>query len=127
MATIPTSPAFSSITVRRNKITPSTTSPFTGDMQVYEWVGSEKWEFDAVLPAMKDLTDQAAWIAWLVDQEGMYNTFGFDLNGSTQGSLYNYAQGQTSPETWRLREPIVGWTIGLDGSMAGITIKAIEA
>jgi hypothetical protein len=76
---------------------------------------------------MKDLTNQAAWIAWLVAQEGMYNTFAFNLNSTTQGSLYNYAQGQTSPTLWRLREPIVGWTVGLDGSMAGITIKAIEA
>lgn len=126
MAVIPTTPAFSSVTVRRNKITPSTKSPFTGDMQVYAWVGSEKWEFDATLPPIKNTTNQAAWIAWLVAQEGMSETFTFNLNSSTQGSLYNYAQGQTSPTSWRLREPIVGWTIDMAGSLVGITVKAIE-
>jgi len=127
MAVLPTSPAFASVAVRRNKKTPSTSSPFTGDLQVYEWVGSEKWEFDAMLPAMKSTSDQAAWIAWLVAQEGMAETFTFDLNSSTQGSLYNYAQGQTSPTSWRLREPIVGWTIAGNGTLVGLVVKAIEA
>ena len=132
MAVIPTTPAFSSVSVRRNKVTPSTTSPFTGDIQVYEWVGSDKWEFDAILPSMKNTTNQAAWIAWLVAQEGMYNTFEFVLNATapavlSNSGIYNYAHGQTPPTLWRLREPIVGWTIGIDGAMAGLTIKAIEA
>ena len=127
MPVIPTSPAFSSVSVRRTKSTPFTRSPFTGDLHVYEWVGSGKYEWDAALPPIKDVTTKAAWIDFLVDLEGMAETFTFDLNATTQGSIYNYAQGQTSPTLWRLREPVVGWTISSSGFLTGITIKAIEA
>jgi len=132
MPTMPTSPSFQSINVQRNKSTPFTRSPFTGDIHVYEWVGSDKWQFDATLPAISDNTVKGNWIAFLLDMEGMSETFTLDLN-SAPGSTHDYAQGlsntptTTYPTSWRLREPIVGWSINEAGHLVNIVIKAVES
>ena len=127
MPTIPTTPSFQSIRVSRSRVTPTTKSPFTGDIQVYEWVGSDKWQFDAVLPPISDNAEKAAWIQFLIDLEGMSESFSFDLNAAS-GSLYDYAQGQTTyPTNWIAREPMQSWSINESGLLVGITIKAIEA
>lgn len=128
MPTIPTTPSFQSVQVSRSRVTPTTKSPFTGDIQVYEWVGSDKWQFDAVLPPISDNTQKAAWIQFLMDLEGMSESFSFDLNAAS-GSLYDYAQGQTTgyPTNWIAREPMQSWSIDQAGLLVGITIKAIEA
>lgn len=128
MPTIPTTPSFQSVQVSRSRVTPMTKSPFTGDIQVYEWVGSDKWQFDAVLPPISDNTQKAAWIQFLMDLEGMSGSFSFDLNAAS-GSLYDYAQGQTIsyPTNWIAREPMQSWSIDQAGLLVDITIKAIEA
>ena len=128
MPTIPTTPSFQSIRVSRSRVTPMTKSPFTGDIQVYEWVGSDKWQFDAVLPPISDNTQKAAWIQFLMDLEGMSESFSFDLNAAS-GALYDYAQGQTTsyPTNWIAREPMQSWSIDTAGLLVGVTIKAIEA
>ncbi len=128
MPTIPTTPSFQSVSVSRSRITPSTKSPFTGDIQVYEWAGSDKWQFDAVLPPIKDNTQKANWIQFLMDLEGMSESFTFDLNAAS-GALYDYAQGQTTgyPTSWIAREPMQSWSIDSAGLLVGIIIKAIEA
>lgn len=128
MPTIPTSPSFQSVSVSRSKSTPFTRSPFTGDIQVYEWVGSSKWQFDATLPPISDNTEKSDWIQFLLDMEGMSESFSFDLNAAS-GSLYDYAQGQTTsyPTNWILRDPIVGWEIDTSGLLVNVVINAIEA
>lgn len=128
MPTIPTTPSFQSVRVSRSRVTPTTKSPFTGDIQVYEWVGSDKWQFDAVLPPISDNTQKANWIQFLIDLEGMSASFSFDLNAAA-GSLYDYAQGQTTsyPTTWIAREPMQSWSINESGLLVGVTLKAIEA
>ena len=128
MPTMPTTPSFQSITVSRSRVTPTTKSPFTGDIQVYEWVGSDKWQFDATLPPISDNTQKANWIQFLIDLEGSSESFSFDLNAAS-GSLYDYAQGQTTsyPTNWIAQEPMQSWTINESGLLVGIVIKAIEA
>lgn len=126
MPTMPTTPSFQSISVSRSRITPMTKSPFTGDIQVYEWVGSDKWQFDATLPPIQDNAEKAAWIQFLIDLEGMSASFSFDLNAAP-GSVHDYAQGQTVyPSNWIAREPMQSWTIDEAGLLVGVTIKAIE-
>ena len=129
MPTIPTSPQFRSFNVTRSKSTPSTVSPFSGDLQVYEWV-SEKFQWTGQLPPVSTLSDKEAWIEFLLDMEGMSETFTFDLNSVTN-KLYKYAPlpsgtSHTLPTTWRLAEPVVGWSIDISGLLVGIEIKAIE-
>jgi hypothetical protein len=128
MATIPATPSFQSINVSRSRVTPMTKSPFTGDIQVYEWVGSDKWQFDATLPPISDNATKALWIQFLIDLEGMSDPFTFDLNAAS-GSLYDYAQGQvaTYPTSWIAREPSQSWSIDENGLLVDITIRAIEA
>lgn len=126
MPTMPSSPKFATFTFREVWSTPATTSPFSGDVQVYKWTGSNKYEWDATLPLIKDNTIKANWIAFLLDMEGRSQTFSYDLNAD--GGLYDYLQGQTTAsQNWRLREPVVGWTIDINGFLSGITIKAREA
>lgn len=136
MPTIPvanslyTGPQFRSFNVTRSKSTPSTVSPFSGDLQVYEWVGSEKFQWTGQLPPVSVTADKEAWIEFLLDMEGMSETFTFDLNSVTN-KLHKYAPlpsstSHTLPTTWRLAEPVVGWSIDISGLLVGIEIKAIE-
>lgn len=130
MPSMPTTPNFRSFNVTRTKSTPSTVSPFSGDLQVYEWVGSEKFQWTGYLPPITVVSDKEDWIQFLLDMEGQSETFSFNLN-SVSGGQYQYSplptgSTHTLPTTWRLAEPTVGWSIDINGHLVGLVIKAVE-
>jgi len=69
----PTTPGFRRAQFAARSVAGITSSPFTGQQQVYSWPG-EWWEATAELPAMIR-ADAEAWIAFLASLRGVYGTF----------------------------------------------------
>lgn len=124
--TFPSLPKFSRFQIRETYSTPFTESPFTGDIQVFEYTGSGRLEWEAEIPPMKVGDPQIAiWIQFLRDLHGRYGTFTLNVTNFTS---INYLTGQTDiPQTWRSRDDSHGWEFTRQKVMAGITIRAREA
>jgi hypothetical protein len=91
--TFPTAPKFSRFNVREVYSTPASESPFTGDIQVFEYTGSGRIQWEAEIPPM-GLGDPNidVWIQFLRNLHGRYGTF--SLNLQTHSSTIDYMSGQ---------------------------------
>lgn len=90
--TFPTTPKFSKFNIREVYSTPITTSPFTGDVQVFEYSGSGKIQWEATIPPMADGDPQIdVWIQFFRDLHGRYGTFTLNIQTHT---TVDYLAGQ---------------------------------
>jgi len=118
MATMPTSPDFASIKVRKRFAVAMAKSPISYAQQVQKRPG-EEWVIEASLPPMTE-SQATAWVTWLLAQQGMYNTFNLDVSDYDAG-----ASGETTV-AFRLADNDTGWDIG-DAKIFGIKFNAFQA
>ena len=112
---MPSAPGFQKFNQIATNVVGVSKSPFTLQVQTYEWQG-EDWSFDLSLPPMK--FDQAnAWVTFLVSLRGQLGTFylGDDTNLEPEGvatgtPLVHGAQGSMS-KTLATK----GWTHNITG------------
>lgn len=118
MATMPTTPKFKAISVRKNFAVSMAKSPASFAQQVQKRAG-EEWVLSATLPPLTE-AQATAWVTWLLAQEGMYNTFNLDVSDYDAG-----ASGETTV-AFRLDANDNGWSIG-DAMTFGIQFSAFQA
>ena len=124
--TFPSTPVFSSFNIREIYSTPVSESPFTGELQVFEYTGSGRLQWEATLPPMA-IGDTAVnvWIQFLRDLHGRAGTFTLNLQTTTP---INYLPGQASvPTLWRSRNAQTSWNINTQRVFSGMIIQAEEA
>jgi hypothetical protein len=90
--TFPVTPKFNEFSATQTYTTPASFSPFTGDVQVFEYTGSGKIEWEAEIPPMIDGDpDIDIWIQFLRSLHGMAGTFTLDVRAHT---AFDYFSGQ---------------------------------
>lgn len=124
--TIPgTPPAPASIEFSVVDIVSGNVSPFTGQMQVYQW-GATYMEAMVYMPPMTD-TDAQEWLAFLRALQGIANVFQF-----TSAFAAKYPESITAgtsppqPRYWRLKSNTRKWSIN-DSRLYGISFEIREA
>lgn len=116
--TLPSSPAFRSVTPMRRKSTTMSMSPYNFTQQVYSWSGKLKVvEFE--LPPMST-ADATTWLTFLDDLEGHTNTFNIDLTD------YYPDEPSASSVAMRMAEPDHGWSVDVLTNF-GVSFTALEA
>jgi hypothetical protein len=118
MATIPTSPAFVSVTPMRRTSTAMAISPYNFTQQVYSWGGKLK-VIDFQLPTMTE-SDATAWLAFFDDLNGFEGTFNIDL------SDYFPDEAGLKSVAMRLTDPDVQYSIDILMNHS-ISFRAMEA
>mgnify|MGYP003643124961 FL=1 len=125
--TFPANPKFKRFQIREIWTTPSTESPFTGDIQVFKFTGSNRLEWEAEIPPMQvGDANIDVWIRFLMELQGQFGTFTLNIQNHT---TIDYVRGYTSglPSVWRSRDSFQEWEFTPQKVMAGLTIKAREA
>jgi len=125
--TFPVNPKFKRFQIREIWTTPASQSPFTGDVQIFKYTGSNKIEWEAEIPPMKDGDANIdIWIRFLMQLQGAFGTFTLNIQNHT---AIDYVSGYTSglPTVWRSRDNSHGWGFNEQRLMDGITIRAREA
>lgn len=118
MASIPTSPGFRRVTLRKNYAISMAKSPVSFAQQLQDR-GGEEWVADFELPPLSE-SDATTWITWLLAQKGMYNTFSLDVSDYDGG-----ASGETTT-SFRLAANDTPWTVA-DAMTFGIKFSAFQA
>jgi hypothetical protein len=110
---LPSTPVFNSFTLRRRSTVGVSSSPYTGQQQVYAWSG-QWWEADCELPPM-NREDAAEWRAFLAALNGREGTF---LMGDPTAATPRGAIGGTPLANGAAA--VGDKTIDIDGCTAGV-------
>jgi hypothetical protein len=124
VVTMPTSPvAPASLEPAINAIGGSTTNPFTGQQQTYDFSASFM-EISVSMPSMTKAQGQV-WAAFFASCDGTQNVFTFPSNVVALFPAELTTDGTTA-RYWRLKANQVKWTIKT-GQVYGITFECREA
>jgi hypothetical protein len=74
LVAMPTTPGPKSLQMTVSDAVGSVTSPFTGQVQTFQWPGADMWKGTVTMPPMEQ-ADADNWISFLMELRGMANAF----------------------------------------------------